>query len=112
MRTDCRRQPRPGDKWHLDEVFIKIQGKTHYLWRAVDQDGNVLDILVTSRRNANEGRRGAAVSDLSPSVSLGSLEGLDGTAVMIESTARSESTPERGQVCAVAAPRELDETDI
>ena len=35
----------------LDEVFIKINGKTHYLWRAVDQDGNVLDILVTSRRD-------------------------------------------------------------
>jgi putative transposase len=39
-----RRRPRPGDKWHLDEVFIKIRGKNHYLWRAVDQDGNVLDI--------------------------------------------------------------------
>ncbi len=34
-----RRRPRPGDKWHLDEVFIKIGGKTHYLWRAVDQHG-------------------------------------------------------------------------
>jgi putative transposase len=44
-----RRRPRPGDKWHLDEVFIKISGITHYLWRAVDQDGNVLDILVRSR---------------------------------------------------------------
>jgi transposase-like protein len=43
----CR--PRPGDKWYLDEVFIKIQGKTRYLWRTVDQDGNVLDVLVTSR---------------------------------------------------------------
>ncbi|MFD3622338.1 IS6 family transposase, partial [Streptomyces sp. NPDC058676] len=41
-----RRQPRPGDKWHLDEVFIKINGEQWYLWRAVDQDGNVLDILV------------------------------------------------------------------
>jgi putative transposase len=47
-----RRRPRPGDRWHLDEVFIKINGKIHYLWRAVDQGGNVLDILVTSRRNA------------------------------------------------------------
>ncbi len=47
-----RRLPRPGDEWHLDEVFIKIHGKTHYLWRAVDQDGSVLDILVTSRRDA------------------------------------------------------------
>ncbi|MGH3855311.1 MAG: DDE-type integrase/transposase/recombinase [Pseudonocardiaceae bacterium] len=34
------------------EVFVKIQGKSHYLWRAVDQDGNVLDILVTSGRDA------------------------------------------------------------
>ncbi len=46
-----RRRPRPGDKWHLDEVFLKINGKTHYLWRAVDQEDNVLDILVQSRRN-------------------------------------------------------------
>jgi putative transposase len=52
-----RRQPRPGDKWHLDEVFIKIGGKTHYLWRAVDQEGNVLDILVTSRRDAKAATR-------------------------------------------------------
>jgi hypothetical protein len=37
-----RRRPRPGDKWHLDEVFIKINGTIHYLWRAVDQHGNVL----------------------------------------------------------------------
>ncbi len=46
-----RRRPQPGDKWHLDEVFITINGQTHYLWRAVDQDGAVLDILVQSRRN-------------------------------------------------------------
>ncbi len=46
-----QRRARPGDKWHLDEVFLKINGKTHYLWRAVDQEGNVLDILVQSRRN-------------------------------------------------------------
>jgi putative transposase len=44
-----RRRPRPGDKWHLDEVFIKINGKIHYLWRAVDQHGTVLDILVGSQ---------------------------------------------------------------
>jgi hypothetical protein len=47
-----RRRHRPGDKWHVDEVFVKINGITHYLWRAVDQHGNVLDILVQSRRNA------------------------------------------------------------
>ncbi len=46
-----RRRPRPGDKWHLDEVFVRINGVTHYLWRAVDQDGTVLDILVQSRRD-------------------------------------------------------------
>jgi putative transposase len=47
-----RRQARPGDKWHLDEAFIRINGTIHYLWRAVDQHGNVLDILVEPRRNA------------------------------------------------------------
>ncbi|RPK32053.1 hypothetical protein EES39_39525 [Streptomyces sp. ADI92-24] len=41
-----RRRPRPGDKRHLDEVFIKINGEQKYLWRAVDAEGNVLDILV------------------------------------------------------------------
>ncbi len=46
-----RRRPRPGDKWHLDEVFVSINGVQQYLWRAVDQDGNVLDILVQARRD-------------------------------------------------------------
>jgi putative transposase len=41
-----RRRPRPGDTWHLDEVVLKIAGKTPSLWRAVDQDGIVLDVLV------------------------------------------------------------------
>lgn len=41
-----RRRPRPGDKWHLDEVFIKINGEQKYLWWAVDAADNVLDILV------------------------------------------------------------------
>ncbi|MFJ9359366.1 IS6 family transposase [Streptomyces mirabilis] len=52
-----RRRPRPGDKWHLDEVFIKINGEHKYLWRAVDQDGNVLDILVQNRRDKAAARR-------------------------------------------------------
>ena len=52
-----RRRPRPGDKWHLDEVFVRIRGKLHYLWRAVDQDGIVLDILVQSRRSAKAAKR-------------------------------------------------------
>ncbi len=46
-----RRRPRPGDTWHLDEVFIRLHGEQHYLWRAVDQDGHVLDILVQRRRD-------------------------------------------------------------
>ena len=52
-----RRRPRPGDKWHLDEVFIRIQGELHYLWRAVDQDGVVLDILVQKRRDGGAAKR-------------------------------------------------------
>ena len=52
-----RRRPRSGDKWHFDEVFVTINGTTHYLWRAVDQHGNVLDILVQSRRNAVAAKR-------------------------------------------------------
>ena len=41
----------------MDEVFIRIGGKQHYLWRAVDQDGHVLDILVQSRRNTKAAKR-------------------------------------------------------
>jgi putative transposase len=52
-----RRQPRPGDKWHLDEVFVRINGEQKYLWRAVDQDGMVLDILVQSRQDTAAARR-------------------------------------------------------
>jgi putative transposase len=47
------RRPQPGDTWHLDEVFLRIQGARHYLWRAVDQDDNGLDILVQRRRDKN-----------------------------------------------------------
>ena len=46
-----RRLPRSGDKWHMDEVAIKIAGVKHWLWRAVDQAGMVLDVLVQSRRD-------------------------------------------------------------
>ena len=44
-------------KWHMDEVFLTIKGKHHYLWRAVDQDGNVLDILVQRRRDKQAARK-------------------------------------------------------
>ena len=46
-----RLRGRRGDTWYLDEVFVKIQGRLQYLWRAVDEDGDVIDILVQSRRN-------------------------------------------------------------
>jgi DDE domain len=46
-----RRRARPGDKWHLDEVLLKIKGERHRLWRAVDQHGVALDILVHGRRD-------------------------------------------------------------
>jgi len=52
-----RRRPRPGDRWHLDEVFTTINGRIHYLWRAVDQEGDVLDILVQSRRNKKAAKK-------------------------------------------------------
>jgi putative transposase len=52
-----RRLPRPGDKWHLDEVVITIAGRKHWLWRAVDQDGTVLDALVQSRRDKKAAKR-------------------------------------------------------
>ena len=46
-----RRRSRMGDTWDLDELFVNIQGRRQYLWRAVDQDGDVIDLLVQSRRN-------------------------------------------------------------
>ncbi len=50
-RTLRRRRSRAADTWHLDEVQLKIKGKKHWLWRAVDRDGVVLDILVQERRD-------------------------------------------------------------
>ena len=52
-----RDRPRPADKWHLDQVVIRIKGKTHWLWRAVDANGDVLDLLVQPRRNKAAARR-------------------------------------------------------
>jgi transposase-like protein len=52
-----RRAPRRGDKWHLDEVVISFAGKKHWLWRAVDQDGFVLHVLVRSRRDKEAAKR-------------------------------------------------------
>jgi putative transposase len=52
-----KRRPRPGNTWHMEEVFLKINGGLFYLWRAVDQHGVVLDILVQERRNATAAKR-------------------------------------------------------
>jgi putative transposase len=52
-----RRRSCGGDTWHIDEVFVGINGRLRYLWRAVDQHGNVLDVLVQSRRNAVAAKR-------------------------------------------------------
>src|SRR5713226_78697 len=51
------RTPRPGDRWHLDEVYLSINGRLQYLWRAVDQDGEVLDILVQPRRSRQAAKK-------------------------------------------------------
>jgi putative transposase len=51
------RRPRCGDKWYMDEVMLSIRGQKYVLWRAVDQDGNVLDILGQSRRNKKAAKR-------------------------------------------------------
>ncbi len=52
-----RARPRPSDHWHLDEMVIVIQRKHYWLWRAVDNEGEVLDFLVQRRRDANAARR-------------------------------------------------------
>ena len=99
-----RRLPCAGDKWHLDEVVIKIAGVKHWLWRAVDQTGMVLDILVQSRRDTQAAKRllrkllkkqmrpprvmitdklasyGAAKSELMPSVEHRKHKGLNNRA--------------------------------
>ncbi len=46
-----------GDTFYIDEVFVKIKGELHYLWRAVDQDGDVVDVLLQSRRDGNAAKR-------------------------------------------------------
>ena len=52
-----RERSGPADKWHLDEVLISIKGKKYWLWRAVDANGDVLDILIQSRRNTSAAKR-------------------------------------------------------
>jgi len=51
------RQPRLGDIWHLDELFVTIRGQRQYLWRAIDQDGDVIDILLQPHRDQHAAER-------------------------------------------------------
>ncbi len=58
MAAQIRRdRPQTSDKWHMDEVVITIRGEQHWLWRAVDSRGDVLEILVQSRRNARAAKK-------------------------------------------------------
>src|SRR5438270_10712020 len=51
------RRPRPSDRWHLDEMVVRIAGKRMYLWRAVDHEGEILDVLVQRRRDTRSALR-------------------------------------------------------
>ncbi|MFJ2581166.1 IS6 family transposase [Kitasatospora aureofaciens] len=126
-----RRQPRIGDKWHLDEVFIKVNGERKYLWRAVDQDGNVLDILVQGRRDKAAARRffrrrlkrtravprvivtdklrsyGAAHREVMPSVEHRSHKGLNNRAENSHQPTRQRERAMKGFRSAGAAQRFL-----
>ena len=52
-----RRRGRLGDTWYLDELFVNIRGRQQYLWRAVDEDGDVIDILVQAKRDRQAAAR-------------------------------------------------------
>ena len=66
------RQGQPGDTCHLDQLFIHIRGTRYYLWRAVDQDGQVLDILVQKRRNTKAAQCMLSFDNLTaPTIPLG-----------------------------------------
>jgi len=52
-----QRRPRPSNRWHLDEMVVRIAGKRMYLWRAVDHEGEVLDLLVQRRRDSRAALR-------------------------------------------------------
>ena len=60
VRGIRRHRPQTGDQWHIDEVFIKINGKTQYLYRAIDQHGHILEIMVHPHRNTISKLRSAS----------------------------------------------------
>jgi len=61
-RKRPQRRPRPSDRWHLDEMVVRIAGNRMYLWRAVDHEGEVLDMLVQRRRDGSAALRLASCS--------------------------------------------------
>ena len=86
-----RRQPKRGDKWYLDEVVLTMNGKLHYLWRAVDQDGYTLDILVQSRRDRKGwGVVGAAKREIMPGVEHRQHKGLNNRAELSHQPTRQK----------------------
>lgn len=115
-----RRQPQRGDKWHLDEVVLTINGKHHYLWRAVDQEGYALDVLVQTRRDRYAAKRfvrkllkglrhvpwvivtdklksyGAAKRDIMPGVEHRQHKGLNNRAELSHQPTRQKERQVRG----------------
>src|SRR5215831_11313023 len=69
-----RHRPRPSDRWPLDEMVVRIAGKQMYLWRAVDHEGEVLDMLVQRRRDSRAALRGGSVPRLRSSGRLQSRQ--------------------------------------
>jgi putative transposase len=60
LSKEMKKKPIPGYsnwRWHIDEVFVKINGELHYLWRAVDQEGTVLDCVVTKKRDKKAAKK-------------------------------------------------------
>ena len=101
-RRLTRRQGRLGDIWHLDEVFVTIQGQRRYLWRAVDQDGDVIDILVQSRRDCRAAtplfRKLLKGQERTPGrVVTDRLSGLQGCALSGHAVRRPSHGPRREQ---------------
>ncbi|EAQ24894.1 IS6 family transposase [Roseovarius sp. 217] len=81
-RTLRRRQPRPGDVWRLDEVVVKIAGRSFWLWRAVDQHGVVLEEILQPKRIITDKLRsyGAAKREVAPGLDHWSHKGLNNRA--------------------------------
>ncbi|NQY73832.1 MAG: DDE-type integrase/transposase/recombinase [Candidatus Margulisbacteria bacterium] len=54
-----KRKKKCGESWYIDETYIKIKGRNRYIYRAIDRDGNLVDCMVSAKRNMNAARRGS-----------------------------------------------------